>query len=1389
MPGCAQISHQVFEPVEVKGASWHRRIASATRGQVLKRRFHDLTRVLENLEEGVIIHDATGQCVYLNDACLRIAGMDASQLGSPIARRPKLLNARGEELSDEENPVRIAFLTKQPVRNYTVCIRRANGEIRTLVANCHPLFRKQEESPYGVVTSARDVTETLSLQETTRRLALMAKHTRNGVIIVDNSLRVTWGNQALLRIYGITEEELYGRDARDIMSPNNNPPELVQKIISTVDRYGHFEGEFRIARKDGSLRWVLGSVDPILENGERVGFVGVYQDVHERKEAEERLIDERDFTSAIIEKAGALVLVLDHEGMILRFNQACRDLSGYRASEMVGRVVYESLVKEQDREAAKRIFEDVVSTGHRASHEHSWVIHDGRERLIHWRYTCLRGPEGNTKFVVAMGADVTEAREAEQARRHVIEVLEATPDIVITARPNGETLWLNAAGRRAFRYDLAGLPPGASWVTLLPVDAGRTLQDEAVPTALQQGFWQGELDVYGSHSEIIPSSVVVLAHRDIHDHVTHLSAIIRDISVVKQVESKLRKTERLLSEAQRLAKVGSWELDFENGQIQLTSETARLLSVPTGENSRPLDTFMEMMRGTPQMAVFRHLYDEVQVNENAPRFSFQLQTEEGIKYLQILGDLVRDEDGRPIRSAGSVQDVTEREEAEAQIRAQKQFFRSIIDSAPNMLFVKDDQFRYVLANVALQDLYRLSNTQIVGKTDMEIGMDPADAQLERHSDEEVLKSGFASYDAPICINGIRKWVRIIKRVIHSQEGALQIVGVGSDITDRVESEAELRAAREQALEASRLKSEFLANMSHEIRTPMNGVIGMTDLLLETTLDDEQKEFAQTIRSSADGLLGIINDILDFSKIEAGKLHLEKSVVDVGTLTDSIAFLFGPRTEERGVQFVVDTGPEPVMIDGDELRIRQILSNLVSNAVKFTERGEIIVRVRGCGDKVRLEVRDTGVGIPSDRTRAIFESFTQADGSTTRRYGGTGLGLTIVRQLTELMGGELGLESTEGSGSRFWVDLPGRRLAIPGARPLSGVKVAFHNDGSAIGEAIAGVLALENCTVVRLEDPKAKYAILLSSKHKEEVGAKQVLGVGSGIRPDECEVHLSNVITRKAIATALAKFAGRATSEEEARPQPVLRKVDKQRVLLVEDNPVNQQVALRQLHRCGVDVDVAANGREAVEMSERTDYPIIFMDVQMPVLDGLAATVAIRDRDAHQGRKRPIIVAMTAHALDIDRQICLESGMNDYISKPFQIDQLRDVLQKWTSDETSEQESTPQFDRAYLAEISGGDDVFERELVGTFVESAPELMRELQVAISAAYLPGIVGTAHTLKGSSRSIGAKFFGDQCEKLELAARGGDLQACCSFAIQLQKHFKALIDEAVAFSEQRAA
>lgn len=791
------------------------------------------------------------------------------------------------------------------------------------------------------------------------------------------------------------------------------------------------------------------------------------------------------------------------------------------------------------------------------------------------------------------------------------------------------------------------------------------------------------------------------------------------------------------------------------------------------------------------------------------------------RYVEVSKTPLYDSGGRLVGVQGLFRDITAQRGAELALGDSEARYRSLVESLPLSTWCKGLDGHFTFANRLFCERVGLTLEELIGRTDLDLFRAEL-AEKYRRDDERVVQSGqvleaIEEFRQP---EGNKLYVQVLKAPVHDAAGRIVgTQGVFWDVTARVEAEAQVERARLAAEEASRAKGQFLANMSHEIRTPLNAVIGMTGLLLETTLSQEQEELTVTVRNSADGLLGIINDILDCSKMEAGKLAIESIDFDLGEVLEGVTDLLGERAHSKKLELITWIDEEvPRSLRGDPGRIRQILTNLAANAVKFTGTGEVIIEVTtGAREGNRVDVRfcvsDTGIGIPPEARRRIFQAFVQADGSTTRRFGGTGLGLAISKQLTELMRGEIGCESEPGKGSTFWFQLPLELQASQKPRPdclmFDGLRVLVAEPNPASrerlcrrlqswrmrpsgGGAATGVLqAIEQAA--QQGDP---FQIILADQGLAEIGGVDlareikaqerspkpavVLLTGVGQMPAEPVLQESGVASHivkplkesrlyETLAAVVRGAVGGAVRPRGTMPVPAEPNPERPlRVLLAEDNPINQKVALRQLQKLGYSVDAVANGLEALKAQRAIKYDVILMDCQMPEMDGFEATRRIRVEEAELRLPPSHIIAMTANALAGDRELCLAAGMDDYLSKPVRVEALSAALRRGVEKTTMErvQESKEPLLNAETVQglrelrMPGEPDPIS-ELVDLFLADAPSLVTRIRGAFTSRDIHELERVSHTLKGSASNLGADRLAQSCFRVMSLSREGQLPA----------------------------
>ncbi|NJN16944.1 MAG: PAS domain S-box protein [Oscillochloris sp.] len=802
---------------------------------------------------------------------------------------------------------------------------------------------------------------------------------------------------------------------------------------------------------------------------------------------------------------------------------------------------------------------------------------------------------------------------------------------------------------------------------------------------------------------------------------------------------------------------------------------------------------------------------------------FRIRTKSGAtRWIRDYARAVCDAEGRVVQIIGAVHDITAQRHTEDALRTSEQRYRTVVGALSEGIILKNADGTIETCNPSAERTLGMPEAQIRGRSNLDLDWqtireDGTPFPGHEHPAEHVLRTGVPQANVVMGLyraDGMLRWLSVNAQPLWLPGMAqpYAVVASFSDITERKEAEGRLHAAKEAAEAAARSRGAFLAAMSHEIRTPMNAVIGMTGLLLDTELNEEQYEYAETVRRSGEALLNLINDILDYSKIEAGRLELEELDFDLRLELEDVLDLLAESAEARAIQLAYLVGHDiPLRLRGDPGRLRQILINLIGNAIKFTQQGEVMVKigldyVDAHIVQLRCAVSDTGIGISPEVQERLFQPFSQADSSTTRLYGGTGLGLAICQQLVTLMGGRISVASTPGVGSTFTFTLQLKPTAIPAPvyrGNLAGVKVLIVDDTPVHRTMLTNLVASWAMTATTTDDHRQ--AIELLRAHAASAHAFDVIIINlnnsdqrnptltTSIANDPALADLpiiqvaphsrrrnrrhspsartANILTRPIRSSQLFNSLIQALGGNELDvSQPLMHTflatppLRSGRILVVEDNAVNQRVTTRMLEKLGYRADVAANGREALSATERIDYDLVLMDCHMPEMDGFVATAKIRDQE--QQKRHTIIIALTASALAGERERCLAAGMDDYLTKPLTRERLIATLRRWLTASDPQPQAPPKppitetavLDLQVLTDVLGTpphkDVEMSTELISLFINHAGRIVSDLEQSLAAANTAEIVRHAHSLKGAAANLGLPTLRRCCDTLEMLA-----------------------------------
>ena len=1140
-------------------------------------------------------------------------------------------------------------------------------------------------------------------------------------------------------------------------------------------------------------------------------------------------------------------IAISEGGRVLEVNRSFLEMYGYEASEVVGMPAVD-FVTPESRAAVTRH----ITTGSSEPYEAVSLRKDGTkfDTEIRGKSTLY---EGRVVRVTAM-RDITGRKRAErklrEAEHRYRALVEKVPAVVYTQEIGGSDVAVYMSPQIE---TLTGYTPDdcrnpdLRWRMVHPEDRERIRSEDARTVEPDEVFTTEYRVVHrDGHTVWVRNEAVV-----VEDEVSgsrYWQGFMLDITERKKAEKKLEEAEiRYRTLVERIPAI-IYVQDSATSDVTtyISPQAEQMLGYPPERFTDDPDFWTQLVHPDDRERV---LAEDEESNETGEPFrtEYRMLARDGrVLWFSDEAVLVRDDEGSPLYWQGIQIDITERKKSEEDLRKSEERYRLVARATDETIWDSDIVADEQTWNGAVENMFGYPPEQRTTTAWWERRIHPEDRARVLSSINAVFEGGEEMWSEEYRFrHADGAYSSVVDRayVVHDAEGTpIRMIGSMSDITGRKRYERDLTEAREEAERANRAKSEFLANMSHEIRTPMNGIVGMTDLLLDTPLGKEQREFAETVRVSAENLMMIINDILDFSKIEAGAMRLDAIDLDLRSTVEDVTVLLGGRAQNKGLELASLVEHDvPGALRGDPGRLRQILTNLLGNAIKFTDAGEVIVRVELVEEDeesatARFEVSDTGIGISREQQARLFLAFTQADASTTRRYGGTGLGLAISKQLVNLMGGEIRVQSEPGVGSTFSFtltfekqptyirsvdvvpeELTGRRALVVDdneanrtilEKQLSswGVKVTGVEGGPQAIEVLRSAGEPYDLAVLDMQMPGMD-GLELARRIKADPALSQahlVLLTSMGQRGEDevasqsgIEAYLTKPVRQSDLYDAIVTVMSGTISEE---PRLVTlrglreRKAKvRDRVLVAEDNPVNRKVVVRMLENLGYQVNVVGDGREALEALADSSYGAVLMDVQMPGMDGYKATRQIRRREGQSGRRnmmmglrkrRTPIIAMTANAMNEDREKALGAGMDDYISKPVSREKLQSVLRRWVSETPVFRRPIPQddaarvdttLDRGVISGLRGlqgdGDTDLVAELAGMFMNDARSGLRTLEDAIQNGDAPAVERVAHTLKGSSGSMGARGISSLCVRFEEIGASGDLTQCPGLLARLKE------------------
>jgi len=1224
-------------------------------------------------------------------------------------------------------------------------------------------------------------------------------------------------NTSFVTMWRIPEDMLGGLGQDELMALQSTQVKHPEELAEESSRFDPDAEDFSVVElKDG--RMFERHARPQLVHGKSVGRVVVYRDVTQRVHFEQRLM----FNQVVVENSGP-IMWFDYVSRCVTYaNPAACELLGRRSGDLIGLHIAE-IDPMYSAESFRPLEQRVRETGKPATFCTLYKHSSGS--MLNIDATASITEQAEREVFVISFKDVTqqktEARERKRQQALMTALFNSIPDLIVYKDTQGLYRAVNDAFARLARRPAADIVGKAARELFQPDRA------EVICRLDEAAFKSEGVSLVEEHVTRPDGTDIILETarnpvRDDKGNLLGVLAIGRDMTQRAALEQTMKFNQVVVESSGPMV----W-VDHQSRRVTYANPAAcELLGYEPGEL---------VAMHIQQVAV--NYSDETlapideQLRRTGKPFSFPtLCRRKGGELLNIDATASLTHHGERGIYIVTFKDITKQKRAEKENSRQQALLSALINSIPDIISYRDPQGVFLGCNEAFASFRGVTVADVAGRQCADLFPDEV-ARIVRGRDDEVLRSlQKAVVEEPVIgSDGSEIILETVRSPMRDEKGKLLgVLAIGRDVTRRRQAEEEIRRAKDLAEEATRMKTDFLANMSHEIRTPMNAIIGMSHLALKTDLTPRQRDYISKVQGSGQHLLGVINDILDFSKVEAGKLTVEHAEFELEKLLDNVTNLISEKSGAKGLELVFDVGADvPRRLVGDSLRVGQILINYANNAVKYTDAGEIVIAVRMLERSAKdvllhFSVTDTGIGLTGEQKARLFQSFQQADSSTTRKYGGTGLGLAISKSLAGLMGGEVGVESRFGHGSTFWFtvragvgetrrrellpvpDLRHRRALVvddsdsaravltamlqemtftvaeapSGAAAIEAVRGASHRgepfDVVYLDWRMPGMDGIETARRLNaLELRQAPFIVMATAHGREEV-LKQAGSVGIE------DVLIKPINASMLFDTTVSALSGQLTECRQARADAAraddrLAGVKRARILLVEDNDINQHVACEILRDAGFEVDVADNGRTCLDMVRPGRYGVVLMDMQMPVMDGVTATLELR-KDARLASLP--IVAMTANAMQRDRERCLGAGMNDFITKPIDPAALCDILLKWltrpgaggtpapaavpapqapapTGAHAPALAAVPGLDVAAGLRRMMGKKPLYLAMLRRYVDGQRSCPAELRHALDRGDWPTAERLAHTAKGVAGNIGAVAVPGHAQALEAAIR----------------------------------